>query len=166
MKTEAEKDRNEDPITGEPGAHPVGVGVGTAGGATAGAAVGAIAGPVGAVVGAVVGGVTGGYIGKGAAEAINPTLEDAYWREHHAEQDWATADTTYDDYAPAYRLGYEGRGRYADSPWEAREADLERDWEQARGISSLGWEQARPATRAGWDRIETRHSGDADRDER
>jgi hypothetical protein len=42
------KDRNEDPITGEPGSHPVGVGVGTAGGAAAGAAVGAV--PAGAPI--------------------------------------------------------------------------------------------------------------------
>src|SRR5438105_822724 len=39
-------DANRDPITGEPGAHPVGTGVGTAaGGAAAGAAGGAAAGP-------------------------------------------------------------------------------------------------------------------------
>lgn len=166
MKNQAEKDRNEDPITGEPGAHPVGVGVGTAGGATAGAAVGAIGGPVGAVVGAVVGGVAGGYIGKGAAEAINPTEEDAYWREHHDGQDWATEDTTYDDYAPAYRVGYEGRARYGANPWEERETDLEKDWEQTKGNSRLKWEQAKHATRAGWHRIEERLPGDADGDGR
>src|SRR4051794_32509382 len=54
------RDSNQDPITGEPGAHPVGVGVGTAaGGAAAGALGGAAAGPVGAVVGAVAGGLAG-----------------------------------------------------------------------------------------------------------
>src|SRR3954464_597504 len=74
------KDRNEDPITGAPGAHPVGVGVGTAaGGAAAGMAAGMAAGPGGAVVGAVAGGVVGGLVGKGVAEAIDPTAEDAYW---------------------------------------------------------------------------------------
>src|SRR3954447_11610765 len=59
-------DSNRDPITGEPGAHPVGAGVGAAvGGAATGAAAGAVAGPVGAVVGAVAGGVVGGLAGKG-----------------------------------------------------------------------------------------------------
>ena len=47
-----------DPITGEPGSHPVGTGVGASGGAMTGAAVGtAVAGPVGTVVGAAIGAV-------------------------------------------------------------------------------------------------------------
>ena len=58
-------DANPDPITGEKGAHPIGVGIGTAaGGAAAGAAAGMAAGPVGAVAGAVVGGIAGGLAGK------------------------------------------------------------------------------------------------------
>ena len=44
-------DRNPDPITNAPGAHPVGVGIGAAaGGAATGAVAGAVAGPVGAAV--------------------------------------------------------------------------------------------------------------------
>src|SRR5690606_41793317 len=40
LPKDARDDLNADPITGEPGAHPVGTGVGAAGGAVAGAAVG------------------------------------------------------------------------------------------------------------------------------
>lgn len=41
------RDANRDPITDEPGAHPVGTGIGAAlGGAAAGAAAGAFGGPV------------------------------------------------------------------------------------------------------------------------
>ena len=66
---------NRDPITGEPGAHPVGTAVGaTAGAVAAGAAVGSVAGPVGTVVGAVVGAVAGGAAGKGVAETVDPTV--------------------------------------------------------------------------------------------
>jgi len=65
---------NRDPLSGKPGAHPVGTGVGAAGGGAAGAAIGtAVAGPVGTVVGAVVGTLGGGLAGKAAGEAINPT---------------------------------------------------------------------------------------------
>ena len=43
-------DANPDPITGQPGAHPVGTGVGAAAvGAAAGAGAGLVAGPVGVV---------------------------------------------------------------------------------------------------------------------
>lgn len=72
---------NPDPITGAPGAHPVGVGLGAAaGGIAAGAAAGTFAaGPIGTVVGAAIGAVVGGLAGKGAAESMNPT------QEFHAE---------------------------------------------------------------------------------
>jgi ElaB/YqjD/DUF883 family membrane-anchored ribosome-binding protein len=68
---------NPDPITGAPGAHPVGVGLGAAaGGIAAGAAAGTFAaGPIGTVVGAAIGAVVGGLAGKGAAESMNPTQE-------------------------------------------------------------------------------------------
>jgi uncharacterized protein (TIGR02271 family) len=80
--TDPKRDKNADPITGEPGAHPVGTGVGTAvggaGGAAAGAAAGAAigtagAGPIGAGVGVVAGAIIGAALGHGAAEGLNPT---------------------------------------------------------------------------------------------
>lgn len=65
--------RNKDPITDEPGSHPIGTGLGAGGGALTGAAIGAVGGPIGAAAGAVVGAVLGGLAGHGAAEAISPT---------------------------------------------------------------------------------------------
>jgi prevent-host-death family protein len=66
-------DSNPDPITGKPGAHPVGV----AGGALAGAAVGAmVGGPIGSAIGGAIGAVAGGLVGKGVAESVNSTEED------------------------------------------------------------------------------------------
>lgn len=70
---------NSDPLSGAPGSHPVGTGVGAiVGGAAAGAATGTLAGPIGTVIGAAVGAIVGGLTGKGMAEAIDPTSEDAY----------------------------------------------------------------------------------------
>lgn len=154
MNKDHEPDRNEDPITGEPGSHPLGVGVGTAGGAATGAAIGAIGGPVGAVIGAVAGGVAGAYAGKGVAEAIDPTEESAYWRDNHGSQEWAS-DRPYDEYEPAYRMGYE-QAAARNARWEDEESELEREWETARGGSGLNWPEARPAARASWERVETR----------
>jgi hypothetical protein len=161
---EAARDaRNEDPITGEPGSHPVGVGVGTTAGAAAGGAIGAVGGPIGAAAGAVVGGIAGALAGKAGAEAVNPTVEDAYWREHHSEQEFADADYTYDDYAPAYRVGYEGRGR-TNTDFDSSDEILRSDWEARKGSSRLDWERAKHAVRAGWHRVEARLPGDADKD--
>lgn len=157
------KDTNPDPITGEPGSHPVGTGVGAAGAGAAGAAVGgAVGGPVGAVVGAAVGAVAGGLAGKGVAEAVDPTREDAYWREAHTKEPYYERDYSYDDYAPAYRAGYESYAGGRD--FNSAERDVQTRYGQLRGKSRLGWEKARAASRAAWDRVERAIPGDADRD--
>jgi hypothetical protein len=160
---ETREARNEDPITGEPGSHPVGVGVGTAGGAAAGGAVGAVGGPVGAAVGAVVGGLVGAAAGKAAAEKIDPTVEDAYWRENHAASDYADPDYEYEDYRPAYQLGYEGPSRHR-TTWDESENTVRGEWENVKGKSRLTWDKARHATKAAWHRVERRLPGDADND--
>jgi uncharacterized protein (TIGR02284 family) len=149
-----DKDLNRDPITDETGAHPVGTGLGATGGALAGAAAGSIGGPLGAAVGGVVGAVVGGLAGKAAAEAVNPTAEEAHWRENYNREPYYEQGRSFDDYAPAYRLGLTGRTRY-EGDWETVEPDLESEWESARGGSSLSWPEARPASRAAWDRIDS-----------
>lgn len=149
-----ELDRNPDPITDAPGAHPVGVGIGAAaGGAAAGAAVGAFAGPVGVVVGAVTGAVAGGYAGKAVAETIDPTVEDAYWRDNHRNRPYYETGLEYDHYRPAYQYGWESRGRYRDKTFDQVEPELERGWGKAKSNSKLDWEKAKPATRDAWDRV-------------
>jgi uncharacterized protein (TIGR02271 family) len=152
-KVEA-KDANRDPITGEPGAHPVGVGIGTAaGGAAAGAAAGMIAGPVGTAVGAVVGGVMGGLAGKAAAEQVNPTAEDVYWREHYHTRPYVDQGAAYDVWQPAYRYGYEAQTKYQGKAFADAETDLRQGWDKARGASSLTWDKAREAVRDAYDRV-------------
>ena len=162
-----EVDTNADPITGAHGAHPVGVGLGAAAaGAAAGAAGGAVAGPVGAVVGAVAGAVAGGLGGKAAAEAIDPTVEDTYWRGEYANRPYRDPAAGYETYAPAYRHGWESRGRYDGRTFDAAEADVRRDWERSEHGASLPWEKAKHATRDAWHRVERAIPGDADRDGR
>jgi len=145
------KDANRDPLTNEPGAHPVGTGVGAAGGAVAGAAAGSFGGPIGAAVGGVAGAIVGGLAGKAAAESVNPTAEDAYWRESYEREPYYQSGRTYDEYRPAYELGWSSAGRY-DDDFAAVEPELSRDWGTRRGSSSLEWEHARPATQAAWER--------------
>jgi len=158
-------DANRDPITGTPGSHPVGTGIGAAaggaagvaGGMAAGAAAGtAGAGPIGGAVGAVVGAVVGGLAGKGVAEQVNPTEEDAYWKENYLNEPYYDRGYTYDDYKGAYRTGYEGFSRYGRSGkrYEDVETDLRRDYERAHGSGRLGWEKAKSAVKAAWGRVE------------
>jgi phage tail tape-measure protein len=158
---------NPDPITKAPGAHPVGTGIGAAAGGAAGiggavaagAAMGSAVGPVGTAVGAVVGAVAGGLIGKGIAEGVNPSIEHKYWRDNYASRPYATAGASYEEYGPAYQLGWESRVRHSDKDFEDVEQLMADDWNSAKGKSKLNWDQAKPAARDAWERI------DADDDE-
>ncbi len=148
------KNANRDPITDEPGAHPVGTGVGAAlGGAAAGAAVGTVAGPVGTVIGAAAGAIVGGLAGKGVAEAIDPTVEYAYWRDNYSDRPYVERGAKFDDYGPAYVYGVESSSKFGDRDFDDIESDLSRDWDKARGTSSLSWERARQASRDAWDKV-------------
>lgn len=152
--------RNEDPITGEPGAHPVGAGLGAAvGGAAAGAAAGSLAGPVGTVAGAVVGGIAGAAAGKSIAENVNPTEESEYWRAQYSMRPYYHSAYTYPDYEPAYRLGWESY--VAGEPWQDHESDWrlrwEQRWENEGGTPRLSWDEARLAARDAYERLETKH---------
>lgn len=159
-------DTNRDPLTGAPGAHPVGTGLGAGGGGIAGAVAGAaVGGPVGAVIGGVAGAVMGGLTGKGVAEAVNPTAEDDYWRTNYSSQPYA-AGASYDTYQPAYRHGWEAYGKYEGKRFDDVESELERDWEGTKDSANLGWDKAKHATRDAWHRVERAIPGDADGDGR
>lgn len=168
-KTVVERDANRDPISGTPGAHPVGAGAGALGGGAAGAAIGtAVGGPVGGVAGAVIGGVAGGLAGKGVAESVNPSVEQTYWQENYEARPYYDSRMNYDDYGPAYRYGWETYPQYRREGrrFDDAERDLERGWERAKGRSRLEWERAKSATRDAWDRLERAMPGDADGDGR
>jgi phage tail tape-measure protein len=124
---------NRDPITKEPGSHPVGTGVGAAGGAAGGAAIGAaVGGPVGAVVGGAVGAIAGGAAGHAAGEA-----------------------KPYEEYEPAYRYGWESASRpeYRGRKFNEVENDLEKGWDRAKGATGRAWYDVKDATRDAYDRV-------------
>jgi uncharacterized protein (TIGR02271 family) len=127
-----------------------------AGAAIAGAATGAAmtgpAAPIGAAVGAVVGAVAGGLAGKAVAEGVDPTEEDAYWRENYKSRPYVAQDKDYTAYSPAYRLGWESRSKY--KSFDEAEPDLRTRWEREHGSKTgLAWDKARLASRDAWDRI-------------
>ena len=156
---------NPDPLTGEPGAHPVATGIGAASAGLAGLAIGgAVGGPIGAPLGAAIGGVAGavggGLTGKGIAEVVNPTDEEAFWASEYRHASYYEEAYDYADYAPAYRVGYEGFGQYGPlgRDYAEVEPDLERQYTQSRGNSKLGWDKASAATRDAWTRLKDKFS--------
>ena len=159
----------QEPITPEEAKREVS-GVAAGGGAVAGAAGGvaigtAVGGPVGALVGGLLGAVAGAVGAYAAVDATDPDY--SYWKDNYRNQPEVVPDYSYeDDYAPAYRLGYQGRQCYGDQCWEDAEAALQQDWDKLKGKSRLSWEQAKRAGRAAWDRVERTLPGDADGDGR
>ncbi len=86
-----------------------------------------------------------------APPAINPTAEEAYWREAYRSEPYYRSEFTYEDYGPAYRVGYTGPVR-RNGEFEQLEGELRNDFDRVRGKSRLRWEEAREATRAAWRR--------------
>lgn len=164
MKDEKEKvavldptpDSNPDPITGAPGSHPVGVAGGGVAGAGAGAAVGGlIGGPIGAAVGGVIGAVAGAAVGKGAAEAVDPTVEDAYWQSNYTGRPYAKG-REYSYHQSAYRYGWESASKYPGKSFEEVEPTLQKEWHKVRGTASAEWQDVRDAVRDSYERIRSR----------
>lgn len=154
---------NRDPLSGEPGAHPVGTSVGASVGAVlAGAVAGSVAGPVGTVIGIAIGATLGGLAGKGVAESVDPTAEDAYWQKEYRSRPYVEANASYDNYGPAYSYGVAAFVRNDGRPFELIEPELAQDWIAMRGRSDLSWDRARPAVKDAWQRMsEFRARGDA-----
>ena len=88
-------------------------------------------------------------------DALGKTEQQAsYWRDQFQNEPYVTKGQKFDEYAPAYRTGYEGRSQYAGQRFDDVENDLKRDYENIRGDSPLGWDKARQACRAAWDRAD------------
>ena len=79
--------------------------------------------------------------------------EEAYWREHHAKQAYAKKELSYDDYAAAYRMGYEGFHNYPGKAYEEIEDDLALNYQRTNAGAALPWDHARHAVRAAWAKL-------------
>jgi uncharacterized protein (TIGR02271 family) len=148
-----EGSRNPDPITDQPGSHPVETGIGAAiGGAASGMAVGAVAGPVGAAIGAAAGAVAGGLAGKGVGELIDPTTEDNWLRQNFSSRSYVQKGESYENYEPAYRYGGQAESQYRGKRFQDVENDLAAGWEKTKHKAGMGWDRARDAVRDAYDR--------------
>ena len=150
-----ENNLNRDPLTDEPGSHPIGTGLGAmAGGAAGGVAAGMVGGPVGMAIGGIAGAIAGGLAGSSAAEMVNPTLEDAYWRESYQKEPYYEGGRQYEEYRPAYAMGWTSAATYP-GEFDAYDAEMQARWQNERGTSSLDWDTARTPARAAWNRVRT-----------
>src|SRR3954454_22860196 len=140
--------RNPDPITDQPGSHPVETGIGAAiGGAASGMAVGAVAGPVGAAIGAAAGAIAGGLAGKGVGELIDPTTEDNWLRQNFSSRPYVQKGESYENYESAYRYGGQAESQYRGKSFQDVESDLASGWENMKDKAGMTWDRARHAVK-------------------
>ena len=83
---------------------------------------------------------------------VDAGREDAYWRHAFRRERYYSPQLDYEDYAPAYCVGYAGFAQYGGT-FEDAERSLEANWERIKGSSRLRFEDARMAIRAAWDRM-------------
>jgi hypothetical protein len=81
---------------------------------------------------------------------IRPELEDAYWQSVYWAEPYFRGDCSYDDYAPAYCVGYIGHAQYG-GDFDDAEKSLCANWFRIKGDSRLTLDEAMQAIRAAWD---------------
>lgn len=79
-------------------------------------------------------------------------LQDAYWQRRYSREGYFRPGFDYEDYAPAYCVGYAGWAQYGGSFAEA-ERSLWANWERIKGGSRLSLREALPAMQAAWNRM-------------
>lgn len=131
-------------------------------------AVGKAAGAVGGAVGDAADRVRA--TGRNVRDRIDASAEERYWREQYRSEPYYDATMTFDDYLPAYRVGYQGYDRYQGRRFDEISNELRAEYDSGRGNGRLAWERAKDAVRAAWDRVaegaENLIPGDSDLDGR
>jgi uncharacterized protein (TIGR02284 family) len=91
--------------------------------------------------------------GLAAAATPYPEDEDSYWQAAYQQEPYYLVGYPYEDYRPAYELGWHLRQQWGDD-FDNAVLSLASDWEEQRANSKLTWLQAIPAIRAAWDRAQ------------
>jgi hypothetical protein len=94
----------------------------------------------------------GEHESEGRAKCVNALdakRQDAYWERMCCQERYYNPALDYEDYAPAYCVGYIGYVQYG-GEFEDAEKSLCANWERIKGDSRLTLEGALPAMRAAW----------------
>ncbi len=97
------------------------------------------------------------------AGRIDAQVEDAYWQSVHIGEPYYRAHLDYEDYAPAYCVGYIGFAQYG-GRFDDAEKSLCANWIRIKGGSRLELDDAMQAIRAAWDHAERMAAAQAEED--
>jgi hypothetical protein len=91
--------------------------------------------------------------GQARPTLVDALREDAHWQRFYWQERYWRPEFSYEEYAPAYCVGYVGFAQYGGS-FEDAERSLVANWLRIRGDSRLGMDDAAMAMRAAWRRME------------
>jgi hypothetical protein len=92
---------------------------------------------------------------------IDPQAHDGYWQAVYWAESYYRRGCEYEDYAPAYCVGYIGFAQYGGAFDEA-EKSLYANWLRIKGDSRLALDEAMQAIRAAWDHAAQLATGEAE----
>lgn len=75
---------------------------------------------------------------------------DAFWQREYARENYFRRGLDYEDYAPAYCVGYVGHAQYGGN-YEDAEKSLLSNWVRIKGDSRLNLHEAQLAMRSAWE---------------
>ena len=90
---------------------------------------------------------------------VDPQVHDAYWQTVYWGEAYYRRECEYEDYAPAYCVGYIGYAQYGGC-FEDAEKSLCANWFRIKGDSCLTVDEALQAIRAAWDHAAQVASGE------
>ena len=85
---------------------------------------------------------------------VDPCVEEAYWQSVYWSQPYYRSECDYEDYAPAYCVGYTGFAQYG-GRFEDAEKSLCANWVRIKGDSRLTIDEAMQAIQAAWEHAAT-----------
>jgi hypothetical protein len=95
-----------------------------------------------------------------ALRRVDAREEDAYWHRWYRRERYFRPELDYEDYAPAYCVGYIGYAQYGGA-FDDAEPWLCANWERIKGDSRLKLDEALLAMRSAWDRMAREAAGRA-----
>jgi hypothetical protein len=97
------------------------------------------------------------------AGSLDPQVHDAYWQTVYWGEAYYRRECEYEDYAPAYCVGYIGYAQYGGT-FDDAEKSLCANWFRIKGDSRLTVDEAMQAIRAAWDHAAQVVDGEAQED--
>lgn len=84
------------------------------------------------------------------SDGVAAAQEDAFWRDSFTRESYYVPGRSYDQYRPAYALGWQAAFNRSIAHFAELEPELERHWESHDTSSLLDWAQVREAVLAAW----------------